>query len=107
VAAAEPLYVIATDPESQRVVVGNDAELRRSELTAAGVNWVSIESIATPRRAQVKIRNKHTPAPATLLPTSDPSRVEVQFDEGQRAITPGQAAVFYDGPRVLGGGWIS
>jgi tRNA-specific 2-thiouridylase len=107
VAAAEPLYVIATDPESQRVVVGNDAELRRSELTAAGVNWVSIESIATPRRAQVKIRNKHTPAPATLLPTGDPSRVEVQFDEGQRAITPGQAAVFYDGPRVLGGGWIS
>ncbi len=57
-------------------------------------------------RAQVKIRNKHAAAPATLYPTSD-DRVEVQFDEPQRAVTPGQAAVFYDGDLVLGGGWIS
>ena len=57
-------------------------------------------------RAQVKIRNKHVAAAATLYPTADPARVEVRFDEPQRAVTPGQAAVFYEGDLVLGGGWI-
>jgi tRNA-specific 2-thiouridylase len=54
----------------------------------------------------VKIRNKHAAAPATVSPTSESARVEVRFDEPQRAVTPGQAAVFYDGDLVLGGGWI-
>jgi tRNA-specific 2-thiouridylase len=54
----------------------------------------------------VKIRNKHTPAAATLLATSAPDRVEVVFDSAQRAVTPGQGAVFYDGEVALGGGWI-
>ena len=53
----------------------------------------------------MKIRNKHVPAPATLVPT-EAGRVEVRFDQPQRAVTPGQAAVFYDGDLVLGGGWI-
>jgi tRNA-specific 2-thiouridylase len=57
-----------------------------------------------PRRAEVKIRNKHVAAPAMLNPAGD--RVEVVFDEPQRAVTPGQGAVFYDGDLVLGGGWI-
>ncbi|MGH9662316.1 MAG: aminomethyltransferase beta-barrel domain-containing protein, partial [Bryobacteraceae bacterium] len=57
-------------------------------------------------RARVRIRNKHVAAAATLAPTADPARVEVVFDEPQRAVTPGQAAVFYDGDRVAGGGWI-
>jgi tRNA-specific 2-thiouridylase len=70
------------------------------------VNWISIAPIAAPRRVQVKIRNKHIPAAATLTPTSDAARVEVRFDEPQRAVTPGQAAVFYEGDIVLGGGWI-
>jgi tRNA-specific 2-thiouridylase len=106
VAAGEPLYVIATEPLSQRVIVGRNEDLLRASLTAREVNWVSIGPSAAPRRAEVKIRNKHEAAPATLTPTEDPARVEVRFDEPQRAVTPGQAAVFYDGDTVLGGGWI-
>ncbi len=106
IAAAEPLYVIATEPSSQRVYVGSDSALKKSRLTARGVNWLSIAPIDVPHRSQVKIRNKHTAADASLLPTADPTRVEVAFDEPQRAVTPGQAAVFYDGDLVLGGGWI-
>ncbi len=106
IATGEPLYVIATDAASQRVTVGPDAELYRDRLVAADVNWISIGPIADEVRAQVKIRNKHAAAPATLVPTDDASRVEVKFDQAQRAVTPGQAAVFYDGDLVLGGGWI-
>ncbi len=106
VAAGEPLYVIATEPASQRVVVGRNHELLRDGLQAREVNWLSIDAPSEPRRAQVKIRNKHTAAQATLIPTSNPMRVTVRFDEAQRAVTPGQAAVFYDGDLVLGGGWI-
>ncbi len=106
IAAREPLYVIATEPASQRVIVGRNEDLLRARLTAAGVNWISIPPIAAPTRAQVKIRNKHLPAWATLYPAADPARAEVHFDEPQRAVTPGQGAVFYDGDLVLGGGWI-
>ncbi len=106
VAAAEPLYVIATEPASHRVLVGRGDELMKDSLIARDVNWLSIAAPAEPRPAQVKIRNKHAAAPATLIPTGDPSRVAVRFVEPQRAITPGQAAVFYDGDLVLGGGWI-
>lgn len=107
IAAAEPLYVIATEPQTQRVTVGHGSELMQSQLTARYVNWISIAPIKDARMARVKIRNKHFPAEASLLPASDPSVVTVQFREPQRAITPGQAAVFYDGDLVLGGGWIS
>lgn len=106
IAAAEPLYVIATEPASQRVIVGGNNDLLRASLVAKDMNWVSIAPITAPRRAEVKIRNRHEPAVATLTPTGDPARVEVRFDEPQRAVTPGQAAVFYDGDTVLGGGWI-
>lgn len=106
IATGEPLYVIATDPQSQRVTVGSPADLLRAGLTAREVNWVSIAGLAAPARAAVKIRNKHLAAPATLYPAAEATRVEVRFDEPQRAVTPGQAAVFYDGDLVLGGGWI-
>ena len=106
IATGEPLYVIATDPLTQRVTVGRNEDLMRAGLTARGVNWVSIAGLQAPTRAQVKIRNKHVAAPATLNPTSDSTCVDVLFDEPQRAVTPGQAAVFYDGDLVLGGGWI-
>jgi tRNA-specific 2-thiouridylase len=105
-AAGEPLYVIATEPASQRVIIGAGSDLHRKCLMADSVNWISVSPIREPRRAQVKIRNKHLPAAATLIPAEDNRRVRVEFDEPQRAITPGQAAVFYDGDLVLGGGWI-
>ena len=106
VAAAEPLYVIATEPGTQRVLVGGGEELMKDSLMARAVNWLSIAAPNEPRAAQVKIRNKHAAAAATLIPTGDPARIGVRFAEPQRAITPGQAAVFYDGDLVLGGGWI-
>jgi len=106
IARPEPLYVIATEPASRRVVAGSGSELLRSSLTAARLNWVSIGPITEPRRAEVKIRYKHVAAPATILPEPDCTRVTVKFDQPQRAFTPGQAAVFYDGDTVLGGGWI-
>jgi tRNA-specific 2-thiouridylase len=107
IAAAEPLYVIETRPDARQVVVGRGEQLLRAHLEAHSVNWISIAPIQAPTRAQVKIRNKHAAAHATLYPTSDPERVEAHFDEPQRAVTPGQGAVFYDGDLVLGGGWIS
>jgi tRNA-specific 2-thiouridylase len=105
VAAGEPLYVIATEPATQRVIVGRNEDLMRRSLIARDVNWLSIDVLQQPRPAQVKIRNKHVPAQAMLVPAGN-SSVEVRFREAQRAVTPGQAAVFYDGDLVLGGGWI-
>jgi tRNA-uridine 2-sulfurtransferase len=105
IAAREPLYVIATEPATQRVIVGRNEDLMRRSLIARQVNWLSIDALREPRPAQVKIRNKHVPAQAVLVPAGD-SSVEVRFEAAQRAVTPGQAAVFYDGDLVLGGGWI-
>jgi len=106
VAVGEPLYVIATNPMTQQVVVGRNEDLLRPSLVAKDVNWVSIAPLTEPRNAQVKIRNRHAAAAATLTPTSDPSRVDILFETPQRAVTPGQAAVFYDDDVVLAGGWI-
>jgi tRNA-uridine 2-sulfurtransferase len=106
IAAREPLYVIQTDPATQRVVVGSKDDLLCENLLAREVNWVSIAPPSEPVRAEVKIRNKHSAAAATLIPNG-PSAVDVRFDQPQRAVTPGQAAVFYQGDLVLGGGWIA
>ena len=105
VSAAEPLYVIATEPASKRVVIGRNGDLLRGSMHVREVNWISIAGPAAPLRAEVKIRNKHAAAQATLHPV-DATRIEVRFDEPQRAVTPGQGAVFYSGDLVLGGGWI-
>jgi tRNA-uridine 2-sulfurtransferase len=107
VAAGEPLYVIQTDPRTQRVIVGRNEDLLSSTLIADKVNWISITAPQEPRRASVKIRNKHVPAPATLVPTGNNQTIEVRFDQPQRAMTPGQAAVFYLEDLILGGGWIT
>jgi tRNA-specific 2-thiouridylase len=108
VATGQPLYVIATDPRTRKVVVGGGGELLRSRAFVKDVNWISFAEPREPVRAQVKIRNKHAAAPAWILPADErePNRVEVSFDEPQRAVTPGQAAVFYQDDLVLGGGWI-
>jgi tRNA-uridine 2-sulfurtransferase len=105
-AAGEPLYVIATEPATRRVVVGRGEELLRPAMPVNNVNWISIAPPVSPLRAEVKIRNKHAAAAATITPSSIPGRVDVHFDEPQRAVTPGQGAVFYSGDLVLGGGWI-
>jgi tRNA-specific 2-thiouridylase len=107
ITSREPLYVISTDPQTQQVVVGGNDDLLRARFDARQVNWISIAGAPAPVRAHVKIRNKHAAAAATLYAAGDPDSVEVVFDEPQRAVTPGQGAVFYDGDLVLGGGWIA
>lgn len=106
IAAKEPLYVIATDVKTQRVTVGGNDDLLRGGLIASGINWVSWPGLTGARRVTVRIRNRHVPAAATIFPLEAPDRAEIRFDEAQRAVTPGQAAVFYDGDLVVGGGWI-
>ena len=90
---------------SQTVVVGRDEDLLKKGLTATRVNWVSVENPAGPLRIRAKIRNRHEAAEATLT-GPEPGSAVVEFDVPQRAVTPGQAVVFYDGECVVGGGWI-
>jgi tRNA-uridine 2-sulfurtransferase len=104
-AAGKPLYVLAIDRENNRVVVGDDEALRASTCEVQDVNWIAHQVSREPVRAAVKIRHKHIPADATVTPL-DATRAHIVFDAPQRAITSGQGAVFYDGERVLGGGWI-
>lgn len=105
IANARPLYVLNVDSEKNRVVVGYEDELLGEVFTAAGVNWIVFDNPTEPVRAEVRVRYRHTAAPATITPLAN-GRVRVEFDEPQRAITPGQATVFYRGDEVLGGGWI-
>ena len=100
----EPLYVLGLEPESRRVVVGPEAALYQDRMEVSRVNYVSGKAPSGPIRVQVKIRYKFQEAPAVLQP--QPQGALVWFDEPQRAITPGQAAVFYQGELLLGGGFI-
>ena len=105
-ATGSPLYVIQIKGDSKQVVVGDDEQLYSRTLRARRVNLISVASLDEPMRVAVKIRHKHQPAPA-MIEMTGPDQILVTFDEPQRAITPGQAAVFYDGDIVVGGGWIS
>jgi tRNA-specific 2-thiouridylase len=105
VASPSPLYVLNIDPASHRVTVGADAELATRHLRARRLNWISIPALTAPMRVRAKIRHRHEPAWATLEPVGA-DEVTAIFDEPQRAVTPGQSAVFYDGDEVVGGGWI-
>jgi tRNA-specific 2-thiouridylase len=105
IAAPQPLYVIEKRLDENTLVVGTAGELGQKELTAKGVNWVSGQAPAEPVRAAVKIRYKAREAQARIESLPD-DRVYVRFDEALRDITPGQAAVFYQGDLCLGGGLI-
>jgi len=105
VASATPLYVLNIDAASHRVTVGADAELATRTLRARRLNWISIAELTGPMRVRAKIRHRHEPAWATMEPAGV-DEVVATFDEPQRAVTPGQSAVFYDGDEVVGGGWI-
>ena len=101
----DPLYVLKINPDSHRVEVGPDTDLYSRTLRANRLNWVSIGAPTEPIRVSIKIRHRHEPAPATLRVTG-PDEIEATFDDPQRAITPGQSAVFYQDDEVAGGGWI-
>jgi tRNA-specific 2-thiouridylase len=101
-----PLYVKALDAERNRVVVGPESALDAETARVESVNWISGSAPPGRFEARVQIRYRHEGAPAALEVSSDGS-VSVHFHEPVRALAPGQAAVFYDGERVLGGGWIA
>jgi tRNA-specific 2-thiouridylase len=105
VATGSPLYVIQIKGDARQVVVGGPEDLYAKTLRAGKVNLISVEELTGPKRVSVKIRHRHEPAAATIEQTAH-NEILVTFDEPQRAVTPGQAAVFYDGEIVVGGGWI-
>ena len=121
IAHEKPLYVVQIERAKNQIIVGEANELESTEFTANGVNWVAFDEPTEPVRAEVKVRYRHEPAFATIYPLDKapfaasgdadksvraPLRARIVFDEPQRAITPGQATIFYDGDEVVGGGWI-
>src|SRR5262249_10992241 len=106
VATGSPLYVLQIKGDTRQVVVGDQEKLYSKTLLARRINLISVEDLHKPMRVSVKIRHRHEPA-AAIIENAGTQEILVTFDEPQRAITPGQAAVFYDGDVVLGGGWIS
>jgi tRNA-uridine 2-sulfurtransferase len=104
-AGPHPLYVLALDHEGNRVIAGKKEELEASGLVARELNWISFPVLPGKQEAWVQIRYRHSGAPAVLSPLSE-GKVQVLFQTPQSSVTPGQAAVFYQGDEVLGGGWI-
>jgi tRNA-specific 2-thiouridylase len=100
-----PKYVVAKNPADNTVVLGDEADLYTDTMTVEDINLISVAALDTPCRTDVKTRYSQNAAPATLYPPSD-GRMKVVFDTPQRAVTPGQSAVFYDNDTVLGGGII-
>jgi tRNA-specific 2-thiouridylase len=105
-AAAEPLYVTAIEPEQNAVVVGTKEQTYGRELLASNLNWIATDRPSRSMRVKAKVRYRH-PEAEVFVNTMDDNRVFVKFDEPQMAITPGQAVAFYDGDTVLGSGIIS
>jgi tRNA-specific 2-thiouridylase len=105
ITTAKPVYVVELDVENNRVIIGDDGALDRDEFIADRCNWHPFAQLAGPIEVTAKIRYNHPGTPATLTPLENNS-VRVKLHTPQRAITPGQAAVFYQDELVVGGGWI-
>jgi len=103
-AAGRPQYVVRIEPEKNRVVIGGNPDLLCRRFAVRDVNWIAVAGVTEPIACQVQIRNRFEPRTARVF--LEDSRVLVEFDEPQRAVTPGQGAVFYWGDVVIGGGWI-
>jgi tRNA-uridine 2-sulfurtransferase len=107
IAAAKPLHVLAIEPETRRVVVGPRAALAETRVALAELNWLPLQPpVPDGTMLVVKLRSMQPPAPATLYPGDAAGDAELVLDAAAEGVAPGQAAVLYDGDRVLGGGWI-
>ena len=104
IAAGRPQYVVRINPAANRIVIGEDRELGQRRFSVRDANWIAIEQPSEPIRCEVQIRNRFEPRTATV--SIENEKVIVEFDEPQRAVTPGQGAVFYWEDVVVGGGWI-
>jgi tRNA-specific 2-thiouridylase len=105
IAAPRPLYVVAVDAEKNTIVAGENEHLYKRRFEAVDLNWISIEKLGRPRMVRARIRYKHAEADAEVTPLAE-GRVLVEFEKAQRAVTPGQAVVFYEEDVVVGGGLI-
>ncbi|MGB9813164.1 MAG: tRNA 2-thiouridine(34) synthase MnmA [Thermovenabulum sp.] len=105
ISSNKPLYVIKMDPQTNTIVVGSEEELLRKEFTVNNLNWISIEKLYEEKRVNIKIRYNFEEKPGIIYPLNN-GRIKVVFDEPQKAITPGQSAVFYEEDIVVGGGVI-
>lgn len=104
-AFGSPRYVTKIDARKNAIFIGENQDLLKSTFTVANLNWVSIRQPREPVACEVKIRYQHKPGRATLYPLSE-KEARIKFSKAERAITPGQSAVFYDGEILLGGGII-
>jgi tRNA-uridine 2-sulfurtransferase len=105
IAAGRPMYVVALDRAKNRLIVGEDDALHSAAAEARNINWIPFANPPQAVQAMVRIRNRHQPAQAEITPLGE-GKARIEFQEPQRAITPGQAAVFYADDLVLGGGWL-
>jgi tRNA-specific 2-thiouridylase len=105
IAVGKPVYVTKIDAQTNTVFVGDNDDLYGRGFIATDCHWISMSAVTKPIRVKARIRYKHRPAWAELIPLAK-KQVEVEFEKSQRAITPGQLAVFYDGDIVLGSAWI-
>jgi tRNA-specific 2-thiouridylase len=105
IAHERPLYVVRIERAKNQIIVGEADKLESTQFIAKGVNWVAFDTPFEPVRAEVKVRYRHDPSPATIY-TLPRESARIIFEEPQRAITPGQATIFYQDDEVVGGGWI-
>ena len=104
----DPLYVVAVDLKTNSVIVGPKSALAKTQITLRDVNWLGTQKslLENGLEVNVRVRNTHEPVPAHIQPSQNPSQVQVNFKNPLYGVSPGQACVFYDDDRVLGGGWI-